>query len=320
MDTSRANLLGELALDADLERGDHIRVAAEQLIGFLDANRDRIAALGGMDLIDEDPDFLAVQADLTFRVQSRFKDTETGEWRSEIEIVDAPELVELYNPADIYGAFVDAARAAAGLGGPSDSAMDEDDEDDEDDELVPDLDSAPTGASESGELYAEAADEWAAGQPAAVEAEGEDAAAHALYDLALEYQERSQDGEARLLGAFEAAAAILAGQIGDFVIVDDDDERLTLDASGTLRAEVVPDDGDGEWRSLQTPTQLVEYYDPTDVFGDLADALAEAYPGVAPDDKRKDADEDDADEDEAEADADAEGDGDGPSGDADDEG
>jgi hypothetical protein len=26
----------------------------------------------------------------------------------------------------------------------------------------------------------------------------------------------------------------------------------------------------------------VEYYDPTDVFGDLADALAESYPAIAP--------------------------------------
>ncbi|MGZ8515549.1 MAG: hypothetical protein ACXW4H_07615, partial [Candidatus Limnocylindrales bacterium] len=28
--------------------------------------------------------------------------------------------------------------------------------------------------------------------------------------------------------------------------------------------------------------ELVEFYDPTDVFGDLADALAEAFPAVAP--------------------------------------
>ncbi len=313
MDTSRANLLGELALDADLERGDHIRVAAEQLLGFLNANRDRIVALGGMTLIEEEPDFLAVQPDLMFRVQSRFQDADTGEWRSEIETVDAPELVELFNPADIYAAFADAARAAAGLGVPPDSELDDDDDDDE---LVPDLEAEPAGPSESGELYAEAADEWAAGQPVAVEADGEDEAAHALYDLALEYQERSQEGEARLLGAFEAAAANLAAQIGDFVIVDDDDERLTLDSGGTLRAEVVPDDGDGEWRSLQTPTQLVEYYDPTDVFGDLADALAEAYPAVAPDGKRDDAeDAEDAETDDAETDgADANG------ADADDEG
>lgn len=304
MDTSRANLLGELALDADLERGDHIRIAAEQMLRFLDANRDRIEALGGLTLIDDDPDFLAVQPDLTFRIQSRFQNADSGEWRAEMEVVDAPELVELYNPADVYAAFADAARALGGLAAdeaaPSKAASDEDedDEDDEDDDedAVPELDAEKAGTD--GALYAEAADEWAATRPVAVHAEDEDSAAHALYDLALEYQERSQESEARLLGAFESASATLAGLIGDFVIVDDDDERLTLDANGTLRAEVVPEDGDGEWRALQTPTQLVEYYDPTDVFGDLADALAEAYPGVAPDGED---DDDDAEDDAADA-------------------
>ena len=312
MDTSRANLLGELALDADLERADHIRVAAEQMLRFLDANRDRIAALGGMTLIDEDPDFLAVQPDLSFRIQSRFQDADTGGWRSEMEVVDAPELVELYNPADVYAAFAEAARAlgglAAGEAAPSMAESGADDEDDEDaDGAVPQRDVEE--AATDGALYAEAADEWAAARPAAVPAEDEDSAAHALYDLALEYQERSQESEARLLGAFEAASTTVAGLIGDFVIVDDDDERLTLDANGTLRAEVVPEDGDGEWRALQTPTQLVEYYDPTDVFGDLADALAEAYPGLAPDDEEaEDADADDDDADAADGDdADDEG-------------
>ncbi|MEK6719053.1 MAG: hypothetical protein AABZ33_00125 [Chloroflexota bacterium] len=291
MDTSRANLLRELALDADLERGDSLRVAAEQMIRFLDANRDRIVALGGLTLIDEEPDFLSVLPDLTFQTQSRFLDADTGDWRTEIEVVDAPELVELYNPAEIYAAFADAARAAGSLGD-GDAASSPAGDDD----LVPDLEAAPAGASESGELYAEAADEWAAGQPVVPDADDEDTAARRLYDLALEYQERSQDSEARLLAAFEAAASKLASLIGDFVIVDDDDERLTLDAHGTFRAEVVPEDGDGEWRSLSTPTELVEFYDPTDVFGDLADALAEAYPGIAP----EDGDDPDAAEDAAE--------------------
>ena len=39
----------------------------------------------------------------------------------------------------------------------------------------------------------------------------------------------------------------------------------------------------GEWRNLESSDDLVEFYDPTDVFGDLADALAEAFPSVAPD-------------------------------------
>ena len=67
------------------------------------------------------------------------------------------------------------------------------------------------------------------------------------------------------------------------MIVDDDDERLVLTATGRFRAEVLPEEGDGEWRQLGGPDELVEFYDPTDVFGDLADALAEAFPAIAPD-------------------------------------
>ena len=48
----------------------------------------------------------------------------------------------------------------------------------------------------------------------------------------------------------------------------------------------MPEDGDGEWRTLTGADELVEFYDPTDVFGDLADALAEAFPAVAPEERR----------------------------------
>ena len=76
---------------------------------------------------------------------------------------------------------------------------------------------------------------------------------------------------------------------------------MTLTASDGFRAEVVPEEGNGEWRTLQTPEELVEFYDPTDVFGDLADALAEAWPGVAPEGE---ADEAESDDDQAEGDDD----------------
>ena len=64
------------------------------------------------------------------------------------------------------------------------------------------------------------------------------------------------------------------------MIVDDDDERLVLTAGGSFRAEVVPEGGSGEWKTLSTPEELVEFYDPTDVFSDLADSLAEGHPGI----------------------------------------
>src|ERR671911_140345 len=104
--TSRNDQLGELAADAALERSDFLVQSTEQLHRFLDANRERISELGGLTLIDEDPDYLSIAPDLTFRSRTRYQDELTGEWVSETEVIEsAGELTELYNPADIYQAF-----------------------------------------------------------------------------------------------------------------------------------------------------------------------------------------------------------------------
>jgi hypothetical protein len=273
MDTSRNDLLGEIAADAALERSDFLVRSTEQLRRFLDANKSRIAELGGLTLIDEDPDYLAVAPDLTFRSRTRFVDDLTGEWTAETEVIEsAGELVELYNPADIYTAFAEAAREASGLGAEPTATPDL-------------LESAGIGIDETGPVgadpYAAAADEWAAANPLPLDADDDEVAAQRLYDLALEFQERSQRSESRLLEQFEDAAGLLSARIGDLIINDDDDERLTLSAAGEFRAEVLTEE-ENEWRPLATAEELVEYYDPTDVFGDLADALAEAYPSIAP--------------------------------------
>jgi hypothetical protein len=275
---SHNDLLGELAADAALERADFIRQSAEQLHRFLDHHRARISSVGGLTLIDEEPDYLSVAADLTFRSRSRYLDDDTGQWVSETEVIESSsELVELYNPADIYAAFSEAAREAAGLP-PEPTA---------EDELLESAGIAPEETIAFGEdPYAAAADSWAAGQPISLTEDDDESAARRLYDLALEYQERSQRNEARLLEDFEAASVGLISTIGDLIIVDDDDERLTLTAAGTFRAEVIPEDSGETWRTLDGAEELVEFYDPTDVFGDLADALAEAFPNVAPDAER----------------------------------
>ena len=273
MDTSRNDLLGEIARDADLERSDFLVQATEQLSKFLKANKERIAEIGGLTLIDDDPDYLAVAPDLTFRSRTRFLDDLTNEWTSETEVIESPaELVELYNPADIYAAFAEAAREAAGM--PAEPTAEGD--------LLDVAGISPDEAVSQGEdPYAAAADSWAAGQPISLTEDDDESAARRLYDLSLEYQERSQRSEARLLDEFEGASSGLVSVIGDLIIVDDDDERLSLTTSG-FRAEVVPEDADDEWRTLSGSDELVEFYDPTDVFGDLADALAEAFPAVAP--------------------------------------
>jgi hypothetical protein len=89
MDTSRNDLLGEIAGDAALERSDFLVRSTEQLRKFLDSNKSRIAELGGLTLIDEDPDYLAVAPDLTFRSRTRFIDDLTGEWTSETEVIES---------------------------------------------------------------------------------------------------------------------------------------------------------------------------------------------------------------------------------------
>jgi hypothetical protein len=289
---SHNDLLGELAGDAALERADFIRQSAEQLRKFLDHHRDRVASIGGLTLIDEEPDYLSIAPDLTFRSRSRYLDDTTGEWVSETEVIEsASELVELYNPADIYAAFAEAAREAAGL--PPEPTAEGD--------LFEAAGISPDETVSLGEdPYAAAADSWAAGQPISLTEDDDESAARRLYDLALEYQERSQRNEARLLEDFESASAGLIAVIGDLVIVDDDDERLMLTAGGTFRAEVIPEDAEDAWRTLDGADELVEFYDPTDVFGDLADALAEAFPSVAPELERAVATGDEADAEAAE--------------------
>ena len=274
MDTSRNDLLGEIAADAALERSDFLVRSTEQLRRFLDANKSRIAELGGLTLIDEDPDYLAIAPDITFRSRTRFIDDLTGDWTSETEVIEsAGELVELYNPADIYTAFAEAAREAAGMAAEPTATADM-------------LETAGIGIDEAAapagaDPYAAAADEWAAANPLPLDADDDEVAAQRLYDLALEFQERSQRSESRLLEQFEDAAGLLSARIGDLIINDDDDERLTLSSTGVFKAEVLTEE-ENEWRPLANAEELVEYYDPTDVFGDLADALAEAYPSIAP--------------------------------------
>ena len=288
MDRTRIDLLSALARDASLERSDYLVRATEQFQRFLDANAHSIKEIGGLTLIDEDPDYLAIAPDLSFRSRSRDLDDVTGEWHSESEVVEsAAEIVELYSPAELYTAFTDSARNAAGDDGDEQDAEADGGADGEDDDDEP----AAKAKGAPGDPYAAAADSWAASQDDGPVA-GEQDAARRLYDLALSYQERSQRSEADLVERFQVAAGRYTSELGELLVVESDEERLVLQAGGTFRAEVEAEDdedehaGDatpaGEWLVLSTPEELVGFYDPTDVFGDLADALAEAFPSVAP--------------------------------------
>jgi hypothetical protein len=277
--------LGEIATEAALERTSFLSAAGKQLHDFLESNKQRIKDAGGLVLIDEDPDYLSVAPDGSFRSRTRYQDEVTGEWRSETEVVDtAAELVELYNPAEIFAAFAEAARDAAGM--PAEPTAAED--------LVDSAGLAPSetvgvgvgGTSVAEEGYAKAADDWASRQEAKGEPKDADEAASRLYDLALTFQERSQHTEARLIEQFETLVKDLSPFVGDLMVLDDDDERLWLKRNGHFEAEVVPEDEgeggapSGGWKRLSSPDDMVEFYDPTDVFGDLAEAIAESFPHV----------------------------------------
>ena len=105
-------LLGEIAMEAGIERASFLNDAADQLHRFLKANRDRIRGPGrhgahrrgpGLPVDRAGPDLPLAHAATRTRT--------TGEWSSETEVIEsAAELVELYNPADIYAAFAEAAR------------------------------------------------------------------------------------------------------------------------------------------------------------------------------------------------------------------
>jgi hypothetical protein len=75
--------------------------------------------------------------------------------------------------------------------------------------------------------------------------------------------------------------------VGGLMIVDDDDERLTLQADGHFHGEVVPEEDPDRWRQLEEPEDIVQFYDPTDVFGDLAESIAEAFPASPPSSGRR---------------------------------
>jgi hypothetical protein len=107
-------------------------------------------------------------------------------------------------------------------------------------------------------------------------------AARDLADLARRFEAASLSAEAALVRAFQREARDLTGQTGRLELTESDDERLSIDAAGAIAADVIPEDAGGAWRHLATPEELVEFYDPADLFDDLSDALARAGPSETP--------------------------------------
>ncbi len=277
----RASVLGNLATDAGRKRDEFLDDAGRQFARFIDGNKRQFRDLGGLVLIDDGPEYLFVTEEGTFRSRTRYRDDD-GNWVAETEdIEDAADLVEIYNPADLYAAFADAARDEAELGIRQEPQAEEEGLAPEDEDVAEGVDAAEGDEDEAiGER--EFDQDWLTPLPAPRD---RDEAARTLYDLALTFQERSQFREAQLLDDFQVASGNVAGVLGDSKIADDEDERLWFRASGAFEGEVVPEmDEQGEpvWQALTLADEMVQFYDPTDLFGDLAEAIAEQHPHVAP--------------------------------------
>ena len=105
---ARIAALRELAQEAELERRDFLYEATEQLRRFIDANRERLREIGPIKLVDDDQDYLLFHpVDETWTTRLTYQDPADSEWYDEEQMLESfCEIVELYNPADIFAWFV----------------------------------------------------------------------------------------------------------------------------------------------------------------------------------------------------------------------
>ena len=87
----------------------------------------------------------------------------------------------------------------------------------------------------------------------------------------------AEAAEVGLIEQFEEAAAPFTRELGSIIVLDDADERLTLERDGRFVAEVVPEGDETSWRTLRTRKQLTEFYSPEELFQALAEKLAVAF-------------------------------------------
>jgi hypothetical protein len=257
--------LRELSAEAELERRDFLYEATEQLRRFLDQNRDRLREIGPIKLVDNEQDYLLYHpVDETWTTRLTYQDPADSEWYYEEQIVDTiSELIELYNPADIYAWLMEAARDA-----PS--------------HLVP----ADELAREEELVEGEASDDWQAELPTPQQ---ETLAAQRLWQLADAYRAQLGNAQGQLLSEFTANAEEVLRRTGDLPLLDEPDDMLILRADGRFETsldlsdrshEVVAVDAHREGLSVAEAKTIAAFYDPADVLHWVTEALAERYPAV----------------------------------------
>jgi hypothetical protein len=256
--------LRELATEADLERRDFLYEATEQLRRFLDANRDRLREIGPIKLVDDAQDYLLYHpVDETWTTRLTYQDPADSEWYDEEQLVETiSELVELYNPADIFAWLIDAARDAPNHLVAADELAREE-------ELV------------------EVPDDWEAELPPGQQ---ETLAAQRLWQLADAYRAQLSTAQGQLLREFTANAEEVLRRTGDLALLDEADEVLILRADGRFETSLDLSDRADEvlttvearrhGAAVTEARTIASFYDPADVLHWVTEALAERYPAV----------------------------------------
>ena len=256
--------LRELAADAELERGDFLYEATEQLRRFLDANRERLREIGPIKLVDDEQDYLLYHpVDETWTTRLTYQDPADNEWYDQEQLVDTiSELVELYTPADIFAWLVEAARDAPAHLVPADELSREED-------------------------VGEEVDDWQAELPPPQQ---ETLAAQRLWQLADAYRGQLSTAQAQHLREFASNSEEVLRRTGDLVLLNEPEDVLVLRADGRFETSLDLSDHPEDVvttaearRPGLTVTEartIAAFYDPADVLHWVTDALAERYPAV----------------------------------------
>jgi hypothetical protein len=258
--------LREVAAEAELERRDFLYEATEQLRRFLDQNRERLREIGPIRLVDNEQDYLLYHpVDETWTTRLTYQDPADSEWYDQEQMVDTiSEVIELYNPADIFSWLMEAARdAPAHLVAADELAREE--------ELV----------------EATAADDWQAELPPTQQ---ETLAAQRLWQLADAYRTQLGTAQAQLLREFTSNAEEVLRRTGDLPLLDEPEDMLILRADGRFETSLDlsdrPEDVVGTVEARRSGLAVTEaktiaaFYDPADVLHWVTEALAERYPAV----------------------------------------
>ena len=258
--------LREVAGEAELERRDFLYEATEQLRRFVDQNRERLREIGPIKLVDNEQDYLLYDpTDETWTTRLTYQDPADSEWYDQEQLVDSiSELVELYNPADIFSWLMEASRDAPAHLVPADELA-------RSEELV-------EGATP---------DDW---QAELSPSQQETLAAQRLWQLADAYRTQLGTAQAQLLREFTSNAEEVLRRTGDLPLLDEMEDMLILRADGRFETSLDlsdrPEDVVGSVEARRQGLAVTEaktiaaFYDPADVLHWVTEALAERYPAV----------------------------------------